>query len=106
MLGILRDGIRPLSAAASEGRNLPLQTRMLLRLQASRTAERCCRHMNRIFVAAAQSGRTSDARYCRLLAVTPTTRQHASNPFQTLGMSIGRRLEQDRMYSGKKVENK
>src|SRR3546814_10482521 len=36
MLGILRDGIRQLSAAASEGRNLPLQTRMILRLQASR----------------------------------------------------------------------
>src|SRR3546814_7525154 len=33
MLGILRDGIRQLSAAASEGRNLPLQTRMILRLQ-------------------------------------------------------------------------
>src|SRR3546814_6342297 len=48
MLGILRDGIRQLSAAASEGRNLPLQTRMILRLQASRTAERCCRLMHRI----------------------------------------------------------
>src|SRR3546814_16447678 len=62
MLGILRDGIRQLSAAASEGRNLPLQTRMILRLQASRTAERCCRLMHRIFVAAGASGLTSEDR--------------------------------------------
>src|SRR3546814_1952471 len=89
MLGILRDGIRQLSAAASEGRNLPLQTRMILRLQASRTAERCCRLMHRIFVAAGASGLTSDAPFGRLLADIQASRQHAANQFQPFGQSLG-----------------
>src|SRR3546814_18655693 len=88
MLGILRDGIRQLSAAAAEGRNLPLQTRMILRLQASRTAERCCRLMHRIFVGAGGRGMNSDGTFGRLISVSLATRQHAAHQFRHFGQSV------------------
>ncbi len=92
MLAVLHHGLRQLSGAASQGQDLPLQTRMLLRLQASRTAERCCRLMHRIFVAAGASGLTSDAPFGRLLADIQASRQHAANQYQPFGQSLGASL--------------
>ncbi|WP_432768752.1 MAG: hypothetical protein HEQ22_15525 [Sphingopyxis sp.] len=92
MLAVLHHGVGQLSAAAAEGRDLPLQTRMILRLQASRTADRCCHLMHRIFVAAGASGLTSDAPFGRLLADIQASRQHAANQFQPFAQSLGASL--------------
>ena len=92
MLAVLHHSVGQLTEAALEGSDPPLQTRMILRLHASRTADRCCRLMHRIFVAAGASGLTSDAPFGRLLADIQASRQHAANQFQPFGQLLGASL--------------
>jgi 3-hydroxy-9,10-secoandrosta-1,3,5(10)-triene-9,17-dione monooxygenase len=92
MVTVLHNGLRQLTAAARAGHDLALQTRMILRLQASRTADRCCRLMHQIFIAAGASGLTSDAPFGRILADIQASRQHIANQFQPFGQNLGASL--------------
>jgi 3-hydroxy-9,10-secoandrosta-1,3,5(10)-triene-9,17-dione monooxygenase len=92
MIAVLHNALRQLSDAAAEGRDLPLQTRMIFRLQASRMADRCCRLMHQVFIAAGASGLTSDAPFGRILADIQASRQHIANQFQQFGQTLGASL--------------
>jgi 3-hydroxy-9,10-secoandrosta-1,3,5(10)-triene-9,17-dione monooxygenase len=92
MVAVLHYGIGHLSQAAMEQRDLSLQARMILRLQASRIADRCCHLMHRLFVAAGASGLSSDAPFGRIIADIQASRQHAANQFEPFGQTLGANL--------------
>ncbi len=92
MTTVLRAGVDQLSHAAAAGVDLSLQDRMILRLQASRTADRCCRLMHRIFVAAGAGGLSSEAPFGRILADIQASRQHAANQFEPFAQTLGASL--------------
>jgi 3-hydroxy-9,10-secoandrosta-1,3,5(10)-triene-9,17-dione monooxygenase len=89
---ILAKALQRLMDAAHDGRELPIRDRMLLRLQATRIADRCCGLMHKVFIAAGASGLSASSPFGGILADIQAARQHAANQFEPFALALGANL--------------
>jgi 3-hydroxy-9,10-secoandrosta-1,3,5(10)-triene-9,17-dione monooxygenase len=92
MLTNLEASVDRLMRHAEAGVDAPLRDRMVMRLQTTRVADRCCRTAQRLFQCSGTSGLALDRPIGRYLADIQASRQHTANQFQGFGRALGSAL--------------